>query len=112
MTESPDPLRNPLDPLHKQPEADRKLFQHLARHCHEAPAPVVASASANLIVNAIRQQCASQKDALSAFDAVSAKARAILAEHYDGVGKRRNVFPFSQVVDIPFIPADNKFYKT
>lgn len=112
MNESLDPLRNPLDPLNEQPDADKKLFRLLARNCHDVPAPVVASASANLIVNAIRQQCASRKNALDAFDAVATKARAILADHYDGAGKRRNVFPFSQVVDIPFVPTENKFFKT
>jgi acyl carrier protein phosphodiesterase len=96
-----DPLRNTKDPLRKSgPEAEQELFRALGRACNDFPRDVVLGAAMNLIVNAIRQEHAGRNAACNAFDEVMARTKAVLLDkHYDEMGKRRNVFPFHQVIE-------------
>lgn len=105
-----DPLRNPKDPLHMTgPEAEKELFRRLGSVCNEFPRETVICAAMNLLINAIRQNEAGRNGAMAAFDEVSGRARHILLEkHYDSLGKRRNVFPFAQIIDIPHYDARRK----
>jgi hypothetical protein len=95
---------NPKDPmLTSGPEAERKLFEQLGRVCNDFPREVVAGAASNLIINAIRQNFATRETAEKAFDELFGRTKSLLLDqHYDSVtGKRRNIFPFTQHIEIP-----------
>lgn len=94
-----DPLRNPKDPLHKaSPEAGRELFKRMGQLVDEFPFDAILDAAFNLILNSIRQQNASWPSAEAAYDEKIGRVKTVLRDHYDANGKRRNVFPFDQVV--------------
>ena len=97
-----DPLRNPKDPLHKSgPEGERELFRKRGAACDGLPMELAAGAAANIIVNALRQQHATRREAEAAIDELMGRIKALLLDqHYDGMGRRRNLFPFHQVVQI------------
>lgn len=95
---------NQLDPLAKSDVASpstQELFKKVSKVCDGFTPEQVADAAANLIINAVRQQYENRSGAERAFDNISGRAKNVLLErHYDGTGKRRNVFPFDQVVRI------------
>lgn len=100
MTIPLNPLRNPKDPLHKAgPEPGRALFVHFTQLASGFPADAVLDAACNVVITAIRQQKPTWRTAEEAFDATLARAKTILRDHYDANGKRRNVFPFDQVIN-------------
>lgn len=100
-----DPLRNPKDPLHKSgPEAERELFRAMSDACNGYPLDLAVGAAGNVFVNAIRQQHPRKADAERAMRELTAKLLTLLCDgHYDLQGNRRNVFPYTQVVEVPLI---------
>ena len=101
---------NPKDPLKGtvQPRAE-DLFHIMSKTCHGFSAEAVLDAASNVLLNALRQTYGSRSAAERAFDERMGKLKGILLErHYDPVtGKRRNVFPHTQVVEVPhFIDKD------
>lgn len=97
---------NPKDPILKaSPDAERELFDRLTQAANGFQRDQVIGASANVIVNALRQTHATRRAALDDFDALTARVRALIASHYDGTGKRRNVFPFHQHIEVPMLDA-------
>ena len=94
--------RNPNDPLNGLgPEAEKVLFEKLTRQCSGHDLNQAMHAAINLLVNVIRQSNPRRKRALDNVDEVAAKMKSILDMHYDPVtGARRNVFPFSQVLEL------------
>ena len=102
-----DPLRNPKDPLHKSgPEAERELFRAMSAVCNGFPNEAVVGAVANMLVNAIRQSQPTKQGAADTLDRLLARIRPLLLDqHYDLTGKRRNVFPFHQVIEVPKFDA-------
>lgn len=109
---APDPLRNPKDPLNKTgPEAERVLFSEMGKLSSGFPNEVVIRASANMILNALRQAHPHRSGAEKAYDELSARVKHVLLEqHYDNLGKRRNIFPYDQHIVMPFWKADTKFF--
>ena len=99
---------NPKDPLNNTPDAERALFSALAKVANGFTSDQVVGAALNLVVNAIRQANATDKGALDAADRAHAAMRKILVSHYDNTGKRRNVFPFHQVIEMPFLDFRKK----
>jgi hypothetical protein len=100
-------MDNPKDPLRKAATAnEQELFREVGRTLNAAPAEMVSGIAVNLLVNVLRQQHASKHAAERAFDEVTAKAKSLLLDqHYDLTGRRRNVFPFHQVVQMPRFDA-------
>lgn len=96
---------NPKDPLHKAGFAQRELFGLMAKAASGFATEQVVGAAANLLLNAIRQAHPARRGALAAYDEMSARSRAVLAEHYDAAGKRRNIFPFHQTIEMPLFDA-------
>lgn len=101
-------LNNPKDPLHKSPDAEKHLFTVLARAASGFTNDQVVGAAVNLLVNAIRQNNASRAAAMGASDKVHALMRQVIDAHYDAMGKRRNVFPFHQIIEVPHLDARKK----
>jgi hypothetical protein len=91
------------DPLSQFSDRQRELFERFTRDADGFSTEQVIGAAANLLVNALRQAHASRDGALDGFDQIAAKTRALIADHYDMMGRRRNVFPFNQVIDVPHI---------
>lgn len=92
---------NAKDPLKNVPDAERELFQAFVKEANGFGLDQVGGAAGNMLVNCLRQSHATQKGALDGFDQLTTKLREVLASHYDGTGKRRNVFPFNQVIELP-----------
>ena len=93
------PLNNPNDPLLKSgPEVERELFEAFTKQATGHDQQIVAGVAVNLLVNVIRQSCATREAAERAFDELFGRAKnLLLTQHYDPVtNKRRNVFPFTQ----------------
>lgn len=103
MTGTLDPLRNPLDPLHKTPKDGRELFKQLYAAIDGQDRKVVLDAMANLLVNVLREVDDSQKKANDHVDQFAAMTKRLLDQHYDGLGRRRNIFPHHQIIEVPFL---------
>jgi hypothetical protein len=100
-----DPLRNPKDPLRKASnEAGVELFRKLSAQCDGFSTEAVIVGAMNLLINAVRTAHASRSGAERAFDEYTGKAKYVLLDqHYDYLGRRRSVFPYTQVIEIPKI---------
>lgn len=107
-------MSNPNDPLHKPtagPQSARQLFDNLSKVASGFGADDVMLAAANLLINAIRQHKATRDGAVVAFDEIAARSKHVLLEqHYDQMGRRRNVFPFHQVIEVPLIKSTSKIH--
>jgi hypothetical protein len=102
-------LRNPKDPLHSNYEGPKELFERFAKASNGFPHEFVLDAALNVLINSVRQANSRRSGALKGFDEAVTKARAMLAEHYDGADNRRNIFPFHQVVEMAHFKNEQKF---
>ncbi len=83
------------------PQKQLALFELLKNAGQGHSLENVAGAAINLIVNAIRQGAPTSKVADAEYSELVARGRALLANHYDSAtGKRRNVFPHTQVIEM------------
>ncbi len=97
------PVGGVKDPIRQGPMADQDLFRKMSSACNGFDTQAAVAASGNVLLNALRQQHAKRPEAERAFDELFGRLKAILMEHYDGPsGRRRNVFPFNQTIDVPF----------
>ena len=88
---------NAHDPL--QQREGQELFTQLSRVCSGFSYEDVVSAAGNLLINAVRQKCATAKDAASTYDELMAAFKGLLLDqHYFPDGKRRSVFAFHQTI--------------
>jgi hypothetical protein len=99
------------DPLEVR-GADRVLFEQVWKMMLGQERSTVCEIGLNLIVNVIRQSVGKRKDAEELFNQLFGKAKStLLDEHYDSVtGLRRNVFPFTQVIQAPFHDEGNVIF--
>jgi uncharacterized protein (DUF1697 family) len=92
---------NPNDPLAKVPQGAYVLFNRLSEKCEGFTAQETVAASANLLLNALRQANPKQANALKAFDELMGRTKQVLSDHYNQFsGERNNIFPFDQVVQM------------
>ena len=98
---SPDHKKDPL--TRDSDAARRELMRRMAEAGNGMPLEAVLDAAANMVVNALRQSCATRGDAMTAFDALTPKIKAILADQYDSLGRKRGVFAFDQVIAMPHL---------
>lgn len=99
-----DPLRNNKDPLHRaSEETSREVFRVFGRFCQKNAVPIdcILDAAMNLVVNGIRQTNARRSDAEQRFNYWTGRFRQVLLDQYDGAGNRRNLFPFTQNIEMP-----------
>jgi hypothetical protein len=94
---------NPKDPLLQTgPDQQRALFDAYVGVSRGFSTESVIGASMNLLVNALRQAHGNRRHADERMSEVAQRLRSILMEHYDPVtGRRRSVFPFTQVIEMP-----------
>lgn len=105
-----DPLRNPLDPLHKTgPEAGKVLYQNLAQVCIGFPNDAVLNAALNLVMTVVRKNHPTWQSAEGYWDEWFAKAKTNMRDHYDANGRQRNIYPFDQNILMPLFQNKNKF---
>ena len=93
----------PADPMKHAPDPQRELFDQFAALARGFPIEAVIGAALNIVANAASQAHATRAPALASYDEKVARVRAALAERYDLTGKRRNVFPFPQVIEVPHL---------
>ena len=109
MSDAKNPLRNPADPLHKAgPPSGRELFKRFGSVADGFPHDAVLDAAVNLIINTLRQSHATWADAERAYDELFGRTKTILRDHYDPLGKRRNVFPFDQFINMDHVDFRDK----
>src|SRR5262245_64245899 len=101
-------MKDPLD----TEGAERELFDAIAKLLVGRPNHVVQSVGMNLIVNSIRQSTGTRVKAEATFDELFGRGKTVLLDvHYDPVtGNRRSVFPFTQVVQMPFNDEGNVIF--
>lgn len=105
---------NPRDPMLKSgPEQERALFEVVSKCASGHDGNVVIGAAMNLLINAVRQNCATRTQAERTFDELVGRSKNLLLEqHYDPVTeKRRNVFSFTQHVHAELVHWDDRFNK-
>ena len=106
--------KNPLDPINASgPEKERLLFEAHNKLAHGHDYVVAAGAAMNHLANIVRQSCETRQQAERMYDELVGRTKNLLMEkHYDPVSnKRRNIFPFTQVVNAELVhwdPAKNK----
>lgn len=105
-----DILRNPKDPLLKTgPKAEQELLKAFGQVAHGFPRDVVLNAVLNMLINIIRQDAETRQRAEKLFDEYTGRTKHVLLErHYDNMGKRRNIFPYTQDISVPFLGDMNK----
>ncbi len=93
---------NAQDPLRKSgPQLARDLFEKCAHAADNHSAETVIDAAGNLMINAIRQTFPSRSQAEREFNELAGKFKQMLLDHYDSVtGKRKNIFPFTQFINV------------
>ena len=93
-----------LDPLGGVPDSGHELFKRLSRECNEFPMPDVVNACAALLLNTIRQRSKVRAEAEADFNEMFGRMKSLLLSHYDGAtGKRRSIFPFHQIIEMPLV---------
>jgi hypothetical protein len=98
------------DPLLNGPEQGRLLYEAFTKLASGKQLDCVLDAAVNVIVNAIRQSEEKRVKAEAVYDELFGKGKSVLLEkHYDSVtGRRRNVFPHTQVVKMAYHHEDDE----
>lgn len=97
-----DPLRNPLDPLRNTKPEGKEIFVEFCKVVVGRQRADVLDAMSNLLVNILREMDDTQKKANDHVDQFSAATKRLLDKHYTSTG-RRNIFPHTQVIDVPYL---------
>lgn len=93
-----------LDPLKGLPEQERMLFEVFKNASAGKNVDAVIGASINMLINVIRQMEPTRVEAEARWDMLFGRGKSLLIDrHYDTVtGKRKTVFPFTQVIKSAF----------
>lgn len=93
-----DPKRvNGKDPLRQVTGTPQELFTRFSREANGFPRDAAIGAAANILLNALRQECVTRDKAEAAFNELFGRLKQTLVDHYDSAsGRRRSVFPFNQ----------------
>ena len=79
----------------------QRLFAQVAQLMSGFGYDDVIDCSANLLINALRQKYPKRRDALEKYSEIVTKVGNLIAANYDPTtGNRRNVFPFTQTIDL------------
>jgi predicted ATPase len=93
------------DPLLNLPEQERLVFEAFTRVATGRDYEAVVGAAVNVLINVIRQTEPTRADAEAHWNELVGRGKTLLLDHhYDSVtGKRRNVFPHTQVVRMSLV---------
>ena len=98
-----DPLRNPKDPLHNVLDLSAvELLRRLSPVCNSFPVASVIDAAMALVIEAIRQNKTTWPEAESAMQEISGRTMQALLDHYDTGGRKKGIFPYDQVIAVPW----------
>lgn len=92
---------NGNDPILREETNLRELFRRMSKSADGFSTQDVINASANILVNALRQVYGTRQSALGAFDMITTKSKERLADCYDDAGRKRGVYPYDQHIVIP-----------
>jgi hypothetical protein len=92
-----------LDPLKGLPEQERMLFEAFRQAAAGKNVDCVIGAAINILINTLRQMEPTRKEAEARWDMLFGRGKSLLIDrHYDSVtGRRKTVFPFTQVLRAP-----------
>lgn len=98
------------DPFIGLPEQERALFDAFRQASAGKNVDAVIGAAINLLINVLRQMEPTRKEAEARYDMLFGRGKSLLLDrHYDSVtGKRKTIFPFTQVVQMPLHRADDE----
>jgi hypothetical protein len=98
-----------LDPLKGLPEQERMLFEAFRQAAAGKNVDAVIGASINMLINVIRQMEPTRVEAEARWDALFGRGKSLLIDrHYDAnTGRRRTIFPFTQVVKAAYHEEDD-----
>jgi hypothetical protein len=98
------------DPLLGLPEQERLLFKAFKQASAGKNVDAVLGAALNIVINTIRQMEPTRAEAEARYDALFGRAKTLLLErNYDSVtGKRRTIFPFTQVIKAAYHHEDDE----
>jgi hypothetical protein len=101
------------DPFKSLPVQEKRLFDLFGRAAIGAPLDAVMGACINMLINAIRQNFPTRKDAEQKINELFGRAKQLLlANHYDSVtGRRRSVIPHDQIIRMPYHIDDDTMRK-
>jgi hypothetical protein len=93
------------DPLLNLPEQERLVFEAFTQAATGRNYDAVVGAAINILINVIRQTEPTRADAEAHWNELVGRGKTLLLDnHYDSVtGKRRNVFPHTQVVRMSLV---------
>lgn len=95
---------NEKDPLLKaSADNTRELFTRFAQQSHGFATEDVIGAAINLLVNSIRQTYSTREKAEKHYDELMGRTKSILLDHYDHVGRKNGVFPFTQTINATMV---------
>jgi predicted ATPase len=98
------------DPLLGLPEQERALFEQFKQAAAGKNVDAVIGAALNILINVLRQMEPTRAEAEARFDMLFGRAKTLLIDrHYDSVtGKRKTIFPFTQVVKMAYHHEDDE----
>jgi predicted ATPase len=98
-----------LDPLLKLPEQERLLFEVFKKASAGKNVDAVIGAAINILINVMRQTEPLRAGAEARWDMYFGRGKTLLLDnHYDSVtGKRKTIFPFTQVVKMAYHEEDD-----
>jgi len=87
------------DPLMKASEkAQIELFQQFCHVANGFSTEAVVGAAINVLVNSIRQTYPSKRQAEMRFDELFGQTKQVLLDHYDSMGRKKGIFPYTQTI--------------
>ena|ERR1051326_4194516 len=89
------------DPLIKNPDSSKELFDRFSQMANGFSADDVVNASVNLVINALRQSHAKREQAELSWDELMARTKTLLMECYDSTGRTKGIFPYPQTIIVP-----------
>ncbi len=91
------------------PSGQLELFNRYSHLANGFSANDVINAAMNIVINALRQSCATKGKAELSFDELFGQAKTLLMNHYDSTGRKKGIFPYDQIINVPhFIDPNNK----
>ncbi len=94
------------DPIQQSgPSGQLELFNRYSQLANGYSANDVINASMNMIINALRQACATRAKAEIAFDEIFGQAKTLLMNHYESTGRKKGIFAYDQTISVPHFDA-------